>query len=86
MVLKNLTKQLVNFTNDNDFLLSQSAPPGNQNTGSAKASQARVHRRLVPLVGKTDAHIFSAQRQRLVLPQPEQSERPETVLQLILAL
>lgn len=56
-VLKNLTKQLVNFTNDNDFFKVRWPLWATKIQASVKRHVTRVHGCLMPLV-KTDARIF----------------------------
>lgn len=58
MVLKNLTKQLVNFTNDNDFFKVRWPLRASKIQAWVKRHVTGVHESLMSLVDKTDAHIF----------------------------
>lgn len=91
--LRNLTKQLVNFTNDNDFFpsllekKSQTAPPGNQNIGLGKTS-CHESSRVSDAFGREDSrpHLL-ARRECLELRcSPSQTTaRPSINLTLVAA-
>lgn len=56
--LKNLTKQLVNFTNDNDFFKVRRPLGATKIQASVKRHVTRVQESLKPSVDGTAGHIF----------------------------
>lgn len=84
--LKNLTKQLVNFTNDNDFFKVRWPLRATKIQVSVKRHVTRVHESRMPLVDKTDAHIFQFNANVSSYAVARAKQRPETTLQLIFPL